>query len=291
MRACCLYLITSALFCLCACSDKSEPVAHEATYSRVVALAPNLTELVFAAGAGDALVGVSAYSDYPPAALELPVIGDAFVVDQEQLAILQPDLLLVWQSGTPLYIVEELRRIGYTVEVIATRKLIDVANALRRIGELTGYSDAAERAAAAYLDGLRAIEQQFADSDDVRVFYQVARRPLYTINGEHYVSEIISVCGGRNVFADLNELAPAVDVEAVVERDPEVMLAATDAGDNAFAEWDRWPHIAANRYNNRFLIPADEIARATPRLLNAAVVVCDALAAAREKRAAALETH
>jgi iron complex transport system substrate-binding protein len=250
-----------------------------------------LTELVFAAGAGDALVGVSAYSDYPPAALELPVIGDAFVVDQEQLAILQPDLLLVWQSGTPLYIVEELRRIGYTVEVIATRKLIDVANALRRIGELTGYSDAAERAAAAYLDGLRAIEQQFADSDDVRVFYQVARRPLYTINGEHYVSEIISVCGGRNVFADLNELAPAVDVEAVVERDPEVMLAATDAGDNAFAEWDRWPHIAANRYNNRFLIPADEIARATPRLLNAAVVVCDALAAAREKRAAALETH
>ena len=291
MRACCVCLITSVLFCLSACSDKPEPVALEATYSRVVALAPNLTELVFAAGAGDALVGVSAYSDYPPAALELPVIGDAFVVDQEQLAILQPDLLLVWQSGTPLHIVEELRRIGYNVEVIATRNLTDVARALRRIGELTGYSDEAERVAAAYLDGLRSIEQRFADSDDVRVFYQVDRRPLYTINGEHYVSELIRVCGGSNVFSDLNELAPAVDVEAVVERDPEVMLASSDAGENAFAEWDRWPHIAANRYGNRFMIPADEIGRATPRLLNAAIVVCDALATAREKRATAPGIH
>ena len=291
MRTCCFYLITSALFCLCACSDKSEPAALEATYSRVVALAPNLTELVFAAGAGNTLVGASAYSDYPAAALELPVIGDAFVVDQEQLAILQPDLLLVWQSGTPLHIVEELRRIGYNVEVIQTRNLIDVASALRRIGELTGYSAEAERAAAAYLDSLRSIEQRFVDSDDLRVFYQVDRRPLYTINGEHYGSELISACGGSNVFSDLNELAPAVDVEAVVERDPEVMLASSDAGENAFAEWDRWPHIAANRYGNRFIIPADEIGRATPRLLNAALVVCDALEAAREKRATALGTH
>ncbi|MDH3410224.1 MAG: cobalamin-binding protein, partial [Gammaproteobacteria bacterium] len=95
---------------------------------------------MFAAGAGDTLVGVSAYSDYPDEAKQLPIIGDAFVVDQEQLAVLQPDLLLVWQSGTPEHVVDELRGAGYRVEVIRTRTLADVAAAIRRIGDLTGYS-------------------------------------------------------------------------------------------------------------------------------------------------------
>ncbi len=286
MRTWVIHSITIAFIFLCGCSDKSEPAALEATYSRVVSLAPNLTELIFAAGAGDAIVGVSAYSDYPPAALDLPIVGDAFVVDQERLAMLQPDLLLVWKSGTPAHIVQELRRIGYNVEVIPTRSLADVASALRRIGELTGYTTEAEQVAAAYLDDLRAIERQYAGSDDIRVFYQVDQRPLYTISGEHYVSELINLCGGSNVFADLNELAPAVDVEAVVDRDPEVILASSDADASAFDEWDRWPHIAANRYGNRFVMPADEIGRATPRLLKAATAVCGALAAARKNRSA-----
>jgi len=116
------------------------------------------------------------------------------------------------------------------------------------------------------------------------VFYQVDKRPLYTINQQHYVSELIDLCGGSNVFSDLDGLAPIVSVEAVVERDPEVMFASNDAADGAFDEWDRWPHIAANRHKNRFLMPADEIGRATPRLLIAAKAVCDALQVARANR-------
>ena len=272
--------------CLAACSESVAPNTETATYSRVVTLAPNLTELVFAAGAGDALVGVSAYSDYPAEARQLPVIGDAFMVDQEQLAVLQPDLLLVWQSGTPAHVVDELRRVGYRVEVIQTRGIDDVGAALRRIGSLTGHEDSASAVATAFDAELTAIEQQYADEDDVRVFYQVSRRPLFTVNGEHYVSELIDACGGSNVFADLGDLAPTVDVEAVVERNPEVMLASSDAGDDAFAEWQRWPHIAANRYENLFIMPADAIGRATPRLLAAAQAVCDALQTARSRRAA-----
>lgn len=257
------------------------------TYARLVTLAPNLTELVFAAGAGDMLVGVSAYSDYPPQALQLPVIGDAFVVDQERLAMLQPDLLLVWQSGTPAHVVDELRRIGYSVEVIRTRGLVDVGSALRRIGELTGHDDSAGEAATSYEENLQSIKAEFADLEDVRVFYQVSRRPLFTVNGEHYVSELIELCGGSNVFAELNDLAPTVDVEAVVGRDPELMLASSDAGEDAFAEWQRWPHIAANRYQNHFLMPADSIGRATPRLAAAAAAVCGAMQEARKRRSLA----
>lgn len=284
MNRWCAALVSCALLGLCACSETPDPPASSATYSRVVTLAPNLTELVFAAGAGGKLVGASAYSDYPASARQLPVIGDAFAVDQEQLAILQPDLLLVWESGTPDHVVDELRSLGYNVEPIRTQTLADVADALRRIGELTDSAAQAGIVADAYSASLQNIALKYEDVEDLRVFYQVDKRPLYTVNGEHYVSDLIRLCGGSNVFADLDELAPAVDVEAVVARNPEVILASSDAGSDAFAEWERWPHIAANQYGNRFLIPADEIGRATTRLLVAAEAICKALQEARKRR-------
>jgi len=285
VRAGCALALLAFLACACACSAPPEPPPGTTTYSRVVTLAPNLTELVFAAGAGDTLVGVSAYSDYPPAAARLPAVGDAFAVDRERLATLEPDLLFAWESGTPVHVVDELRRGGYRVETIRTRSLEDVARALRRIGELTDHADTADRAADAYDAELAAIADQYADREPIRVFYQVSARPLYTVNGKHYVSELIRLCGGRNVFADLGELAPAVDVEAVVARDPEAILASSDAGEDAFAQWARWPELAANRYDNHFLMPADEIGRATPRLAAAARAVCEALDTARAHRA------
>ncbi len=284
MRACRAALILLTLFGLGACSEAPRPEHKGGPYQRIVTLAPNLTELVFAAGAGSSLIGVSAFSDYPPAALELPVVGDAFMIDQEQLAILKPDLLLVWHSGTPAHVVDELRRVGYNVEVIRTSTLAEVASAMRRIGKLTGHAEIAEEAVSVYEHGLESIAGRRDQLTDIRVFYQVSQRPLFTVNGDHYVSELIALCGGSNVFADLDELAPTVDVEAVVERDPEVLLASTDAGDDAFAEWQRWPHMAANEIGNHFLMPADTIGRATPRLLQAGEAVCEALANARRRR-------
>lgn len=278
-------LIALTLCALCACSQPAnEPVSAD-TYARVVTLAPNLTELVFAAGAGDTLVGVSAYSDYPPAAASLPVVGDAFAVDREALVLLQPDLVLAWEDGTPAHIVDELRASGLQVEVIRTRNLGDVPRALRRIGELTGHEGAAGFAARVFVAELEGITRAGVLRDEIRVFYQVSARPLYTVNGAHYVSELIELCGGTNVFGDLDELAPAVDVESVVARDPEVMLASSDAGVSAFEVWERWPNMAANTYGNHFLMPADEIGRATPRLVQAAAAVCEALSSARDSRA------
>ena len=283
-----LGLLGLALYTLGACTENAEPQSGAADYSRVVSLAPNLTELVFAAGAAESLVGVSAYSDYPEAANKLPVIGDAFAIDEERLALLEPDLILVWASGTPARVVDDLRAAGYIVEIIETRTLEDVATALRTIGRLTGTSSAAETAAKRYLDQLRAIGNRYGQGGELRVFYQVDERPLYTISGRHYVSELISLCGGSNIFGELDDLAPTVDVEAVIEKDPEVLLASTDAGEDAFAAWRRWPHLAANRYANHFLMPADEIGRATPRLLIAADVLCTSLQDARGRRDRAL---
>jgi iron complex transport system substrate-binding protein len=251
---------------------------------RIVTLAPHLAELVFAVGAGDMIVGVSSFTDYPEAAESLPVVSDAFVTDRELLALLHPDLLLAWESGTPAHVIDELRAAGFQIEVIRTRSLDDVASALLRIGELTDHAEAAQLQAQKYRDGVARRRIQHAGAQPIRVFYQVSMHPLYTVNSDHYISELINVCGGNNIFSDLVELAPMVAVEAVIERDPEVLLAADTGQTDTFDEWQRWPQIAANRYGNHYLLPASELGRATPRLLQAADAMCSALDVARGNR-------
>lgn len=249
---------------------------------RIVTLAPHLAELVFAAGSGDLLVGVSAYSDYPPQAADIEIVSDAFTVDLERLKLLDPDLVLAWRSGTPSHVVDELRTAGFRVEAIRTRGLDDIAAAIRRIGELTMRADKAADIAAAFEKDLRSIGGRHVASLRVSVFYQVSLKPLYTINGEHYIGELIELCGGDNIFANLSELAPAISVEAVVDRNPDVILAGSADGDAAFAEWRRWPHLTANRAGNYFSVNSDQIARPSLRLVTAADAICGHLARARD---------
>ncbi|HEX7061559.1 MAG TPA: cobalamin-binding protein [Woeseiaceae bacterium] len=252
---------------------------------RIVTLAPHLAELVFAVGAGDVLVGVSAYTDRPPEAAALPVVGDAFSLDQERIAMLRPDLLLAWGGGMPARVIEDLRARGFRVEIIETRGLGDVATALERIGELTGHVREAGRVAAEYRADLARLAAEHAAAAPIRVFYQVSVEPLYTVNGAHYASELIESCGGHNVFDDLGRLAPMVDVEAVLARDPEVMLASADNPPDVFDVWKRWPELAAARYDNFFFLPAGDLARPTPRLVAAGARLCAVLDQARARRA------
>ena len=274
-----LTLVLINLIALNVLADSGDEPGH-----RIVALSPHLAELVFAVGAGERLIGVSAHTDFPEAATELPVVGDAFMLDLERLTVLQPDLLLAWQGGTPAHVVDELQSRGYRVEIIKTMSLDDIPLALRRIGVLTESEKEANFVADTFVDGLNSLEESASDVAPLRVFYQVDKRPLYTINGDHYVSQLIELCGGKNIFGDLGKLAPLIGVEAVLERDPEVMLAGEDAGPDAFSEWQRWPGISANRYGNRFLMPAAEIGRATPRLLTAGAAICSALDESRHNR-------
>ncbi len=278
-----------ALACLCAalfaCSKPAPETGDAGVAQRVVTFSPHLAEIVFAVGAGEQLVGVSAWSDYPRAVLELPEIGDAFTVDQEQLSLLQPDLLLVWESGMPAHTVDDLRQRGYRVEAIRSRNLDDVANAVLRIGELTGQQETAVTVAGQFTDELASLRTDYLNAEPIDVFFQVSARPLYTINREHFISEIISMCGGRNIFDDLEEFAPPVSVESVLDREPEAMLAAANAGSDAFVEWERWPTLAAESYDNYFLLP-ETIGRGTPRLAMAARSACIALDQSRANRRA-----
>jgi iron complex transport system substrate-binding protein len=261
--------------------------AHAAPAQRIVSLAPHLTELAFTAGAGGRIVATVEYSNHPDAAREIPRIGDAFRVDLERLVALRPDAVLVWESGTPAPTVERIRALHLPVVSFQTQRLEHVATVLRAIGQLAGTAEIAERAAADYERRIQALRDRYRDRAPVRVFIEVDDRPLYTVNGKQIMSEIVELCGGRNVFADLNELAPAISIEAVIAANPQAIISTDDTVPDAAANWARWRHIDAVRTGNVYTLRSDDIARATTRLTVAAESVCGTLDTARQRLRAA----
>ena len=248
---------------------------------RIVSLAPHLSELVFEAGAGDALVGAVEYSDHPAAARAVPRIGDAFRVDRERLAALDPDLVLAWEGGTASEVVSQLRADGYRVELLAAYEPEDVAAVLVRIGELAGTEATADPKAEAYLAEVGALRARHSGSEPVRVFYQVAVRPLYTVNDRQMIGRVLALCGGRTVFAELGALSPVVSHEAVLAADPEVILTAAPRGAEALEGWRRYPGLAAVRHGALHALDPDTLVRPTLRLAAGIRAVCEALEAAR----------
>jgi len=263
----------------------SDPQPQPAT--RIVSLAPHLTELAFSAGAGERIVATVDYSDHPPQARQIPRIGDAFRVDLERLISLRPDEVLVWASGTPVQTIERIRALHLPVVTFETYRLEDVSSAVRSIGRLAGTSAIAEPAAAAFDNEMRTLREQYRARPRVSVFMQINDRPLYTVNGRHIISEIIELCGGRNVFAGLDELAPAIGIEAVIAANPQVIIATSDTVPDAVASWSKWRHIDAVRSGNVYTLPSDDIARATLRLTDGAREMCRTLDTARQRLEAA----
>lgn len=249
---------------------------------RIVSLSPHLTELAFDAGAGSWLVGVVEYSDYPPQARRVPRVGDAFRIDRERLATARPDLILAWAGGTPAATVEQLRRDGHRVVVIETGDPGEVAEALERIAQLAGTQETAAPLAAAFRDGFADLERRFAHRRPVSVFVQISPRPLYTIGAGQIIDTVLSICGGRNVFGDLDQLAPVVTEEAVIAADPEVVLAPRVGGQDALARWRRFPGIEAVREGRLHLVEDDLISRQSLRMLEGARTICDLLEEARD---------
>ncbi len=250
---------------------------------RIVTLSPHLAELVFAAGAGDLLVGTVEYSDYPPQASSIARIGDAFRIDSEKLAALHPDLILAWPGGNPQPLIDGLRNDGYQVLELAATGLESVAIQLRRIGELTGHADRAGRAADLYLAKVDRLRVENLQKPPIRVFYQVAGRPLFTIGRKQVISEVVSLCGGINIFADLDSLAPVVSMETVLLRNPQVILSARTGSANPLDIWLDYPAVAAVRLENLYLVDASLLARAGLRLADGAAQVCRLLDQARRK--------
>jgi len=250
---------------------------------RIVSLAPHATELLFDVGAGDKLVGVVSYSDYPPAARALPRIGGAENLNLEAIIALRPDLVVAWQSGNPRPQVERLQALGIAVFYSEPRRLDDIATNLLRLGELAGTRRVAEQAAQIFRAAYKNIGRQYAQRPPVRTFYQIWHQPLMTINGEHLISQVIELCGGRNIFAGLGTLAPVINREAVLAADPQLIVAGSRSpnGQHELDVWRAWPQISAVRDRQLYVIDPDIIQRQTPRVLQGATILCRQLVQAR----------
>jgi len=264
------------------CADAAD--AAEAA-PRIISLSPHVTELLFAAGAGNRIVGVDDSSDYPAAVAGIARVGEPAALDVEGLLKLKPTLVVLWDSGTPASRKAELERLKLRLYVTDQHHLDDIGATLMEFGRLAGTLPVAAAAARRYRIELAQLRSRYAARPRLRVFYQVWDRPLYTLSGAHVVSEVLSLCGGDNVFAELSTLAPAVDKEAVLARNPEVILIAATGAEGArqTLEWSRFSNLQAVRSHHVFTVDPSLVGRMAPRILEGVREVCSLLDSARDQ--------
>lgn len=253
---------------------------------RVISMAPNVTELLFAAGGGGRIVGTMNYSDYPPEAKSIPSIGSNSQIDLERVVALKPDLIIVWESGNTARQIEQLARLGIPVFRSEPKKLEQVATSIERFGALLGTGDKAQAAARDYRARIALLAKRYGRAAPVRVFYQVWDRPLYTLNDQQIVSDAIRTCGGHNVFGKLPVIAPEVSVEAVLAQDPEAIVAGDEhaPGDRGVGVWKPYGALAAVRRGNLFTLDGELLTRPGPRTADGAASLCEVLDQARRRR-------
>jgi iron complex transport system substrate-binding protein len=247
---------------------------------RIISLAPDITEMVFAMGAGGHLVGVMQGSDYPLAAKTKPVVGSYHSIDIEKIISLHPDLIITW-STTFSRSLSVIKRLGIPVYVSDPHRLEDIPHTMKQLGCLTGMENTAQDQARYFLQELNRLRMQYEHAKSIRVFYQIGAYSLITVNKNSWINEVISLCGGQNVFANARFAAPEMSWEAVVSANPQVIV--TDAQMLDWKQrWQRWPQIAAVKQQHLYAIHPDLIERASPRLLQGVSQMCVALDAARK---------
>jgi iron complex transport system substrate-binding protein len=262
-------------------------VSLPAPAARIASLAPHATEQVFAAGAGARIVAVSEYSDYPPEAKQLPRASSSAAVDIEKLLALKPDLVVAWRVEATAAALQRLESLGLNVFYSEPRRLTEIPDIIEAIGQLAGTSATAAPVARALRLDLARLEQTYRARRPVPVFYQIAQAPLMTLGGQHFVSDAIALCGGRNVFADITVMAPIVNIEAVMAADPEAIIAGRpDPSDTAWhGFWRRFPGLRAVRSDNLFAVPVNQMHRHGPRAFGATEQLCERIDEARRKSA------
>jgi len=268
--------------------DSGAAVVLKAPARRIISLAPHTTELLFAAGAGDRIVGTMEYSDYPDAAKTIPRIGNSSLLDMERIVTLKPDLIVVWLHGSSASHLEKLRTLGVPIFHNEPRTLADIPRSLLQFGMLAGTQSEAQRAANAFSSQVASLRARYADKDRVTLFWQVWARPLLTINNRHLINDVVRLCAGRNVFEGLAPLVPSVSVEAVVAADPEAIVTtstdATASREDGLDVWRKFSHMRATSHHNLIVLDADMIHRSSPRILDGAAALCDQLEHVRARR-------
>jgi iron complex transport system substrate-binding protein len=263
--------------------DLGRSVPVPAPPLRIVSLAPGATEMLFAAGAGAQLIATVEYSSEPPAARAVPRIGDVAAIDMERLVALRPEVVISWPAGGNPAQLARIEALGIPLYRQQVPRLADLPASLRRLGVLAGTGRVAESAAAALEARLMTLERTYGTAAGGRrptVLLQVWNRPIYTVGGRHLMSDALALCGAHNIFADLPEPGPLVDTEAVIARDPDIIVAAAPPGEGAswVADWQRFPTMAAVRNHRVVAFENQALSRLGPSVLDATEDLCRTIA-------------
>jgi len=276
-----LWLWVSSLFVLLvsgqACSDSSsEP-------QRVISLSPHITELLFSAGAGDKLVGAVAFSDFPKAAQNIERIGRYNAINIEKIIQLKPDLIIAWKSANRPRDIEKLKSLGFKVVFSAPNNLQDIPAEIRAFGQQLHTQKIANSVATQLEQQLINLRQTYQSKPTVSAFYQIWNAPMMTVNGEQYISQALKICGAENVFSGLPLLAPEVNLESVIEKNPDViLLGGEEAMQQAWLnDWQKWNTLKAAKEHHIYLMNADTFQRPTQRFIEGIEGLCQTLDKAR----------
>jgi vitamin B12 transport system substrate-binding protein len=263
------------LYLLCSTDVLAQPA------KRIIALSPHAVEMLYAIGAGDTIVAATDYADYPEAAKNIPRIGGYYGIQMERVLELNPDLIVVWDSGNKAEDINQLKTLGFNLYGSDPKTLEGVAKELEELGQLTGHVEEASKAAAAYRAELIRLKVENAKKSEPKVFYQLWSTPLMTVSKNSWIQEIMSVCHGQNVFYDADSDYPQVSLENVLLTLPDVILQSEEEGNVKGVDWRQWPEIPAVKNQHIYQLNADLLHRATPRVLLGVQALCDALDKAR----------
>jgi iron complex transport system substrate-binding protein len=253
---------------------------------RIVSLAPGATEMLFAAGAGSQVIATVAYADEPAAARQVPRIGDSSAIDMERLLTLKPDVVVYWPGGNNPAQIAQLKRLGFTLYGQQVNRLSDLSVSLLRLGLMTGTTTVAQQGARRIEQQLTQLRQRYSQRTPVSALLETWNQPLYTVGGQHLMSDVLSICGAVNIFGDLAQLSPAVQVEAVITRNPDLIIAAAPpgAGTQWLAAWRKYPAMKAVRSQNLLDFADQALSRLGPSVVAATAALCVQVDAARARR-------
>ncbi|UWF48704.1 cobalamin-binding protein [Pseudomonas sp. N3-W] len=246
--------------------------------ARVVSLAPSLSEIVVELDSADLLVGVLDAGERPAPIKDVASVGSYGQLDMERLLSLKPDLLLLWPGSVGPAQREQLKRLNIPTYVAEPHDLRQLTTQIEAIATQLGRPQRGVKLAADLRQKLDALRERYRRETPLRVFYQVWDRPLYTVGGGQIISDALQVCGARNVFADLTLPAPQVSVEAVLQRDPEVILAADQAQLDA---WKAWPQVAAVANKQLLMVTDKGLERPSGQMIEATAKLCQVIAPER----------
>lgn len=250
---------------------------------KLVVLAPNLVELIFSLGGGDQIVATTDHADYPAAARAIPRVGNYAAISLEKVVALQPDLVLVWDTGTPAADIKKMQQLGLKIMHFQTKQLEDIASQLLQLGELVQQQRKAQQLSATFLQQLTSLRQQYQTQQPIRVFYELWDNPLSTISRDAWPQQHLNVCGAINIFENASAAYPQVGLEQVIAGNPALIIQPISENEpRALVQWQRWPELMAAK-NSQIIQPdSDLLHRATLRTLDGVAILCREIAKSRQ---------